>query len=71
MHKSQEEIKKYTRKFQAIYITDATILQHYQESREGETGAEGRISEAVETATEDKVEGGALDGKEEGWGAEA
>jgi len=42
-----------------------------KEGREGETGAEGRTLEAVETETEDEVEGGALDGKDKSWGAEA
>jgi len=42
-----------------------------KEDREGETGAEGRTSDAGGTETADQVEGGALDSKEEGWGADS
>jgi len=39
--------------------------------REGETGAEGRASEAGGTETADEVEGRALESKEKGWGADS
>jgi len=39
--------------------------------REGETGAEGRTSKAGGIETADQVEGGALESKEEGWGADS
>jgi len=42
-----------------------------KEDRERETGAEGRTSEGGGTETLDEVEEGALESKEEGWGADS
>jgi hypothetical protein len=42
-----------------------------ERDREEETGIGGRTSEAGGGETADQVEGGALESKEEGWGADS